>query len=221
MNDDNGWTKRWWILALSGVTLIIIVLTIFVFPLKEVENTVTELQPVSETYYETETQTSVQDKSRYLFADIDFELVKGKKIFSTEIDLANKATPIITGYILLRDRSVEYYFYIVDEADYSDHLISIEYPPDHPYIAIVPPDHDTDNSFSFIPDHSDTYYFVFNIMDINPDYHFGGLIEFGASWEWQETVVETIDVQKERTVMKEVEVVHYEKVTLWDYFMNY
>lgn len=218
IGERTGW---WRLLAFIGAPLVVAAVVIFLIPIKEVAYAVTEQYPATETYYETETHTTTQDKSSYLFADFKFNLVSGKKVYHADIDITDKSDIVVSGYLILRDFLVDYTFYVVDEADYLEHSIYIEYPPNNPYVAIAPTDHNTNNAFSFVPDHSDTYYFVITTTEINYEYTTGGLIEFGASWEWQETIVETEVVLKERTVMKEKSVTRYKTVTLWDYFMNY
>jgi len=213
--DENS--KRTWIIASSAVGLAIIALVVFAIPLMDEETIVIQQHPVTETYYETETRTSIQDKSRNLAADVIFPLTAGKRVFAAEIDLTNKTGAIVSGYFILKDFLLDYTFYVVGEGEYNEHSVYSQIPPDNPYVAIAPGDHNTTNPFSFVPDSSGTYYLVFNTVDESPDFHQGGQVVFGAVWRWQETVVETVQVLKERTVMEEEQVTQHEKVTLWEY----
>lgn len=214
-------TTRWRRLALIGSVLVAVAVGFFLIPLMKVAYTVTEPYETTETYYETETYTTTQDESLRLFTDRTFSLVSGNKIFSVDIDISDKSSNVVSGYFILRDIMVDYTFYVVDQADYYDHSIYTLYPPNNPYVAIVPASHITNNAFSFVPGHSDTYYLVFTTTELYTESESGGFIDLEVRWDWQETVIVTEEVPKERTVSAENIVTYYKNVSLWDYLMNY
>ena len=220
MFDTVESTRRFWIIVSSLAGLTLIAVLVFAVPLLDVKTTTTQMVPVTEQYYGTETVTHVEDGSYNIAADVVFELTAGNMVYSVDMDLSNKTDSIVTGYFILRDKSLDYTFYVVGEDEYDQHSVYSQVPPVNPYVAIVPGDHDTNNSFSFVPDVSGEYYLVFNTLDESPDFYKTGQIVFGAFWEYWETVEETVQVPMERTVMEEETVISTERLTIWEYLFR-
>ncbi len=96
------------------------------------------------------------------------------------------------------------------------------------------------SQFSFVPDHSGYYYFVFdNTYSLRYSIFADKLLQISASYAWQESITEyrevtryrivteyrTVtkyrNVEQQRVVTKERRETRYKKVTSLDYLLHY
>ena len=120
-------------------------------------------------------------------------------------------------------QGIECSLYVVDEGSYDDQIIYSEYPPENPYVALVPAEY---QEFSFVPDHSGIYYFVFTAYMPMLGYYTAEYNQLETSFSYTEEVTEVVevtkyrDVAKQRTVTKEVPVTDTKWVSLLSYLLD-
>jgi hypothetical protein len=214
---------------ITAAVLVLVLVVAFV-PVLEKEYTELKTQTVTETYYESEpyteiiTEIVISEQTSHLFSHLDpFNIIDtGRKIFTKEIDITDKTDNIINGYVKMF-QGIHCNFYVVSEQYYLLHAVYTVNPPEEYYVGIDNAEYQT---FSFVPDYSGTYYFVFTAYEPVPDYYMGELNKFDADWYWQQeieqqTEVESYhDVAKQREVTKEVEVIEVKRVSLLRYLLN-
>lgn len=187
---------------------------------------VTETIYVSEEYTETEEYTSLEDNTQNLFGDAKFSLIYGRKVYSTYIDVEEKSNCTLSGSIAVFE-TANCSFYVIGEDYYTSHSSYETYPPEETLVAIPTLDTNQITVFSFTPDVSDTYYFIFTPIPPFENWTTEGRNEFSALYEFQQEVTLTREVTKYRDVPKEVtqekEVTETitKRVSILDYLLNY
>jgi len=215
-------SKKW---AIGfGAAIAIAAIVVCAIPLQPVSYTVTVPYQDIETYYESEPYqveepyTYTTAESLTLFSGETYAVSPGYyQPIAKHIDVVDKSQNIISGRVTARAGG-EFLFYVFDQKNYN------AYKAGGSWQAYVDPGRVTDYSFSFIPDHSDYYYFI-----ISNTFSFftNKLVEISATWNWQETkqgyetVTKYRDVEKQRVVTKYRQETHYKQVSLLDYWLNY
>lgn len=207
---------------------VVVVLVIAFVPMLEKEYTEIEAQTVMETYYESEpyteviTEIVVVEHTFNLFNAPEFALaLGGRKVYTAEIDISDKTANIITGYVKMLEYA-PYNFYVVSEAYYLKHAVYSHSIPEEYYVGIDNAEYET---FSFVPDYSGKYYFVFTAYEPVPTYY-KDLNQFDADWQWlqemeQQTEVTSYrDVAKQREVTSDVAVTETKRVSLLMYLLD-
>lgn len=195
-----------------GVFIIIAAVVICAVPLITIPYTVTVPYQATETYYETEPYTYSVAETRILFDEETYAVSAGQgRAFPVHIEITDKSHNSVTGSVKAIAGG-EFLFYIFDQKNYN------AYRTGGSWQAYVYRGRVTDYRFSFVPDHSDWYYFVLsNTFSIFTN----KLVEMSATWSWTEIRQGYREVEKQRTVTREREETRYRTVTLLDYLLNY
>lgn len=108
------------------------------------------------------------------------------------IDVANKFSNVISGNIA-ETAGYDITFFVFDQKNYNAWVSGQNYAP------YVSRNKIKSGSFSFVPDHADYYYFVF---DNRYSMFTNKVPQITANWDYQYTTTEYVDVTKYRTVQK-------------------
>ncbi len=211
----------WKKLAIGMVAVVAaLILTFCVIPLKTVAYTIDESYQEMETYYEKEPYTeqeayvdqllyqsteeyyTTQNMNYTLWNDTSFDVsARTYRYYNYYIDIANRQSNFVTGSVKSIS-GVSINFFIFDQKNFYAWRDSQNY---QPYLS----GNVTEYDFTFVPDHTDYFYFVFD----NGFSSFGSkLIQFSSDWTCLETVKKTRQVTKYQPVTKYRDVVRYKDV---------
>ncbi|MEM3713296.1 MAG: hypothetical protein QXR97_07160 [Thermoproteota archaeon] len=187
-----------------GIAILILLLIILVLPIIPISYTVTEPHQRVETYWEkepyqvtkTETKRLLDEEPtvkalQYVYYPIYID-ISGKQENEIFVDVVEKA-----GY--------DIDFYVFDQKGFNTWKEKGSAP------AYVSAKRVRSYSYSFVPDHSDYYYFV---LDNRYSWFTNKVPRITASWRYEITVTEYKDVQKQKTVTEYVEVTKTKYVSL-------
>ncbi len=207
-----------------GLALLVFLIAFFVVPVVEVSYTATESYQATETYYETEPYTVMEEYSTTQYRNLvlwdneSFGVSAGYyQPYYYYIDIAGKTGNFVTGNVQSLAGG-EFLFYVFDQKNYNAWRNNQSYQPN------IAPGRVTNYNFSFVPDHTDYYYFVFSNTF---SFFTNKLIQFSADWDWQETETEMREVTryrevpKQRTVQETRPITLYKKVSLFEYLVSY
>jgi hypothetical protein len=188
-----------------GIGLAIILLIILFSPMIPVTYEEIEPRQRTETYWEKEPYQVKRTESKTL---IDYKFTVPARDFvyySVYIDVTGKENNLVTGTVI-ETAGYDINFYVFDQKGFNawSHGGSAQ--------AYVDARRVGSYTFSFVPDHSDYYYFV---LDNKYSLFTNKVPYVRAEWSYQITVTEYKDVQKTRTITEYVKVTNTKYVSLF------
>jgi len=193
---------------LTGVAIAIIVIAIVVvlfLPIIPITYEATEPQQRTETYTEKEPYQVTKTDSKVLI-DEKPTVSAGKAIYyDVHIDVSGKERNIVSGEVV-ETAGYDINFYVLDQKGFNAWKEGRSAP------AYVSANRIKSYSYSFVPDHSDYYFFV---LDNTYSWFTNKVPQITASWSYQITTTEYRDVQKTRTVTEYVKVTKTKYVSLF------
>lgn len=172
---------------LVGVVVILVILFMPVIPYTY---TVKVPYQKTETYTEYETQTVTQRKTSDLLNDKPTVPALHYIYYKIHIDVSDKMNNVIYGKVL-ETSGYDINFYVFDQKNFN---LWVGGESAEPYIVAK---RVSSYSFSFVPDHSDYYYFV---LDNTYSLFTNKVPQITATWSYTITTTQTVPVQKTRTV---------------------
>jgi hypothetical protein len=188
-----------------GIGLVIILLIILFSPMIPVTYEEIEPRQRTETYWEKEPYQVKRTESKTL---IDYKFTVPARDFvyySVYIDVTGKEDNLVTGTVI-ETAGYDINFYVFDQKGFNAWWYGGSAQ------AYVDARRVGSYTFSFVPDHSDYYYFV---LDNKYSWFTNKVPYVRAKWSYQITVTEYRDVQKTRTITEYVKVTKTKYVSLF------
>ncbi len=190
---------------LVGVAVVVIFLLVLFLPIIPVTYEVTEPRQKTETYWEKEPYQVTKTHSEALIDDKP-TVPAGKSVYySIYIDISRKEKNIVSGEVV-ETAGYDINFYVLDQVNYN------AWKEGRWAVAYVSVERINSYSYSFVPDHSDYYYFV---LDNTYSLFTNKVPQITATWNYQTTITEYRDVQKTRTITEYIKVTKTKYVSLF------
>lgn len=188
-----------------GVAVVVIFLIVFFLPIIPVTYEVTEPRERIETYWEKEPYQVTITETQLLIDDKPTVPAGWYVYYVIYIDVSGKKENIVSGEVV-ETAGYDINFYVFDQKGFNAWKEGRLAP------AYVSAERIESYIYSFIPDHSDYYYFV---LDNRYSWFTNKVPKITASWSYQITITEYRDVQKTRTVTEYVKVTKTKYVSLF------
>lgn len=201
MSDQKNSDKK---IIIIG-SLIVIVLVILFAPIIPYTHTVQVPYQKTETYTDYETQQVTQHKTETLINDKP-TVPAGKYVYyRIHIDISDKQNNVIQGRVV-ETAGYDINFYVFDQENYN------LWKDGKTAAAYVSAKRIESYDFSFVPGHSDYYYFV---LDNTYSWFTNKVPEITATWNYVITTTQSVPVQKTRTVTEYKTVTETKYVSLF------
>ena len=186
---------------LAGVIIVIVIVVMLFLPIVPVSYEATEPRQRTETYVEKEPYQVTKTESVKLLDDKP-TVSAGKAIYyHVYIDIAGKERNVVSGSVV-ETAGYDINFYVFDQKGYN------AWKEGRSTQAYVSAKRINSYSYSFVPDHSDYYYFV---LDNGYSWFTNKVPQITAAWNYQIIVTEWREVQKTKTITE------YVKITKTEY----
>jgi hypothetical protein len=203
MSTQSKTRKR--LVGIGVILAIIIFLVILFLPIIPVSSEEIEPRIRTETYWEKEPYQVEREMSRILINDKPTVSAGRAIYYSVYIDITGKKENLISG-IVVETAGYDINFYVFDQKGFN------AWQRGETAQAYVDARRVNNYKYSFVPDHSDYYYFV---LDNRYSWFTNKVPQITATWSYKETVTEYKDVQKTKTVTEYVKVSKIRYVSLF------